>query len=170
MEIPRFDLSLYVDSFHSEDNLAITTLCGDVTRALKEFGAILVEVPRFLENINHEFVTTLQTFFSNLGRVQHPLVERGLGLPKKTFSSLIDMGQHVFFPNGCNLGTLGHNITVLAPYHYNSNFLTIQGRSRFHDMKTDRVVDRWKLQSSNAGGYCNRQNHCYTQCSKRATS
>jgi hypothetical protein len=77
MEIPRFDLSLYVDSFHSEDNPAITTLCGDVTRALKEFGAILVEVPRFLENINHEFVTTLQTFFSNIGRVQHPLVERG---------------------------------------------------------------------------------------------
>jgi hypothetical protein len=77
MKIPRFDLSLYVYSFHSEDNPAITMLCGDVTRALKEFGAILVEVPRFLENINHEFVTTMQTFFSNLDRVQHPLVERG---------------------------------------------------------------------------------------------
>jgi hypothetical protein len=76
MELPKFNLSPYLDRVLIEDDPALIKFCGDVTRALKDCGAILVEDPRFRENINHEFVSTMETFFSNIGGV-HTLVEQG---------------------------------------------------------------------------------------------
>ncbi|XP_042421624.1 uncharacterized protein LOC122009506 [Zingiber officinale] len=54
----------------------------------------------------------------------------GFGLDKDAFTSLMDHAPHLLSPTG-NLqrhGTLG---TVFAGYHYDLNFLTIHGRSRF---------------------------------------
>lgn len=40
-------------------------------------------------------------------------------------------GPHKLAPTGSNLQAYGHEGTVLAGYHYDLNFLTIHGKSRF---------------------------------------
>ncbi|WJX31176.1 hypothetical protein P8452_19634 [Trifolium repens] len=67
------------------------------------------------------------------------MIGLGLGLPKKTFSSLIDMGQHI------------SRFACLAEQWKKDRSDYSCRLSTCSDMKTDRVVDRWKLQSSNAG-------------------
>ncbi|MCI06306.1 hypothetical protein A2U01_0027364, partial [Trifolium medium] len=75
MEIEKFNLFSYVNGVHNGDDYI--QQCGEITRALQEHGVILVEDPRFHENLNREVVSTMQTFFSNIGGVQHGLVEQG---------------------------------------------------------------------------------------------
>eukprot|EP00743_Colponemidia_sp_Colp-15_P000007 GILK01000011.1.p2 GENE.GILK01000011.1~~GILK01000011.1.p2 ORF type:complete len:355 (-),score=78.08 GILK01000011.1:206-1270(-) len=55
----------------------------------------------------------------------------GFGLAANTFTDLLHNGPHLLAPTGSDLvkyGTLG---TVFAGYHYDLNFMTIHGRSRF---------------------------------------
>ncbi|ESR52312.1 hypothetical protein CICLE_v10031943mg [Citrus x clementina] len=55
----------------------------------------------------------------------------GFGLPRDAFTSLMKQGPHLLAPTGCDLRRYGKEGTVFAGYHYDLNFLTIHGRSRF---------------------------------------
>nr|KAJ0227102.1 hypothetical protein LSAT_V11C100043210 [Lactuca sativa] len=55
----------------------------------------------------------------------------GFGLPKDAFTALMKNGPHLLAPTGSNLERHGKEGTVFAGYHYDLNFLTIHGRSRF---------------------------------------
>uniref|UniRef100_A0A7C8Z1X4 Non-haem dioxygenase N-terminal domain-containing protein n=1 Tax=Opuntia streptacantha TaxID=393608 RepID=A0A7C8Z1X4_OPUST len=55
----------------------------------------------------------------------------GFGLPKDAFTSLMKQGPHLLSPTGSDLRRHGEERTVFAGYHYDLNFLTIHGRSRF---------------------------------------
>eukprot|EP00455_Lapot_gusevi_P046127 TRINITY_DN601_c0_g1_i4.p1 TRINITY_DN601_c0_g1~~TRINITY_DN601_c0_g1_i4.p1 ORF type:complete len:363 (+),score=141.14 TRINITY_DN601_c0_g1_i4:114-1202(+) len=55
----------------------------------------------------------------------------GAGLPVDAFRSLMQMGPHLLAPTGSDLVRHGELGTVFAKYHYDLNFLTIHGRSRY---------------------------------------
>ncbi|KAL6493884.1 hypothetical protein OROGR_031793 [Orobanche gracilis] len=55
----------------------------------------------------------------------------GFGLQKDAFISLMKQGPHLLAPTGSDLKRHGQIGTVFAGYHYDLNFLTIHGRSRF---------------------------------------
>eukprot|EP00195_Chlamydomonas_chlamydogama_P005609 CAMPEP_0202898288 /NCGR_PEP_ID=MMETSP1392-20130828/6838_1 /ASSEMBLY_ACC=CAM_ASM_000868 /TAXON_ID=225041 /ORGANISM="Chlamydomonas chlamydogama, Strain SAG 11-48b" /LENGTH=394 /DNA_ID=CAMNT_0049584163 /DNA_START=103 /DNA_END=1287 /DNA_ORIENTATION=- len=55
----------------------------------------------------------------------------GFGLPLDAFSSLMARGPHLLAPTGSDLEQHGRLGTVFAGYHYDLNFLTLHGRSRF---------------------------------------
>jgi isopenicillin N synthase-like dioxygenase len=55
----------------------------------------------------------------------------GFGMPADTFTKLMKYGPHLLAPTGSNFGKFGKLGTVLASYHYDLNFLTIHGKSRF---------------------------------------
>lgn len=55
----------------------------------------------------------------------------GFDLPKDAFTSLMKQGPHLLAPTGSDLSHYGQEGTVFAGYHYDLNFLTIHGRSRF---------------------------------------
>lgn len=55
----------------------------------------------------------------------------GFGLPKDAFTSLMKQGPHLLAPTGSDLKRHGQEGKVFAGYHYDLNFLTIHGRSRF---------------------------------------
>ncbi|KDP43434.1 hypothetical protein JCGZ_16721 [Jatropha curcas] len=55
----------------------------------------------------------------------------GFGLPKDAFTSLLKQGPQLLGPTGSDLSHYTEEGTVFAGYHYDTNFLTIHGRSRF---------------------------------------
>ncbi|KAF6250741.1 Clavaminate synthase-like protein [Scenedesmus sp. NREL 46B-D3] len=55
----------------------------------------------------------------------------GFGLPADAFTSRMALGPHLLAPTGSDLQQHGQQGTVLAGYHYDLNFITIHGRSRF---------------------------------------
>jgi isopenicillin N synthase-like dioxygenase len=55
----------------------------------------------------------------------------GLGLPKDTLRKMMEHGPHLLAPTGSDLEFFGSSGTVFANFHYDLNFLTIHGRSRF---------------------------------------
>ncbi|CAM8961094.1 unnamed protein product [Rhodiola kirilowii] len=55
----------------------------------------------------------------------------GFGLPRDAFTSLMKQGPHLLAPTGSDLSRHGHEGVVFAGYHYDLNFLTIHGKSRF---------------------------------------
>jgi isopenicillin N synthase-like dioxygenase len=55
----------------------------------------------------------------------------GLDLPPTTFQDMMNCGPHLLAPTGSNFSKYGEADTVLAGYHYDLNFLTIHGKSRF---------------------------------------
>ncbi|XAR54337.1 Flavonol synthase [Bertholletia excelsa] len=55
----------------------------------------------------------------------------GFDLPKDAFTSLMKQGPHLLAPTGSDLRRHGQEGMVFAGYHYDLNFLTIHGRSRF---------------------------------------
>jgi isopenicillin N synthase-like dioxygenase len=57
----------------------------------------------------------------------------GFGLAQDSFTRLMKYGPHLLAPTGADLGhdTYGKLGTVFANYHYDLNFMTIHGRSRF---------------------------------------
>lgn len=59
------------------------------------------------------------------------MVAVGLELEPKTFSNLLDKGPHLLAPTGSDFGRFNKEGTVLAGFHYDLNFLTIHGKSRF---------------------------------------
>lgn len=55
----------------------------------------------------------------------------GLGLEKSAFVEKLKMGPHLLAPTGSDLAKYNSLGTVFANFHYDLNFLTIHGRSRF---------------------------------------
>lgn len=55
----------------------------------------------------------------------------GFGLPINAFTSLLEFGPHLLAPTGSNYSIFNREGAVLAGYHYDFNFLTIHGKSRF---------------------------------------
>eukprot|EP00775_Hariotina_reticulata_P010695 gene10695-10852_t len=55
----------------------------------------------------------------------------GFGLPQNAFRDLMLGGPHLLAPTGSDLAAHGKAGTVLAGFHYDLNFITIHGRSRF---------------------------------------
>jgi len=64
----------------------------------------------------------------------HTVVEMlavGLDLPADTFLKLLNEGPHLLAPTGSDLGRFNAVDTVFAGFHYDLNFMTIHGKSRF---------------------------------------
>jgi len=55
----------------------------------------------------------------------------GLGLPRTALSDLCKKGPHLLAPTGSDLAKFGELGTIFAGFHYDLNFLTIHGKSRF---------------------------------------
>ena len=55
----------------------------------------------------------------------------GLGLPGNTFVDLMKNGPHLLAPTGSDLNRFNELRTIFAGFHYDLNFLTIHGKSRF---------------------------------------
>jgi len=55
----------------------------------------------------------------------------GLGLPPHTFLDLLQKGPHLLAPTGSDIGKHNKLDTVFAGFHYDLNFITIHGKSRF---------------------------------------
>jgi len=55
----------------------------------------------------------------------------GLALPRETFLNMLKNGPHLLAPTGSDFYTHQSAPTVLAGFHYDLNFLTIHGKSRF---------------------------------------
>lgn len=55
----------------------------------------------------------------------------GFGLPHDSFTSLMKNGPHLLAPTGSDLSRYREEGTIFAGFHYDFNFLTIHGRSRF---------------------------------------
>jgi isopenicillin N synthase-like dioxygenase len=64
-------------------------------------------------------------------RTVSEMAAEGFKLPKDTFTKLMENGPHLLAPTGSDFNKYGSLGTVLASYHYDLNFLTIHGRSRF---------------------------------------
>jgi len=59
------------------------------------------------------------------------MVAVGLGLPPNTFLDLMSQGPHLLAPTGSDLVKFNNLGTIFAGFHYDLNFLTIHGKSRF---------------------------------------
>jgi isopenicillin N synthase-like dioxygenase len=55
----------------------------------------------------------------------------GFSLPEDTFTSRMTGGPHLLAPTGSDFNRFGQLHRVLAGFHYDLNFLTIHGKSRF---------------------------------------
>ena len=55
----------------------------------------------------------------------------GFGLERHAFSDKMKMAPHLLAPTGSDLSKYTEVGTVFAGYHYDLNFLTIHGKSRF---------------------------------------
>lgn len=55
----------------------------------------------------------------------------GFGMAPDAFTKRMTCGPHLLAPTGSDFNTYGALGTVLAGYHYDLNFLTIHGKSRF---------------------------------------
>lgn len=55
----------------------------------------------------------------------------GFGMPRDAFSSRMANGPHLLAPTASDLKRFGGEGTVLAGYHYDLNFITAHGRSRY---------------------------------------
>jgi len=59
------------------------------------------------------------------------MVAIGLNLPPNTFLDLMHQGPHLLAPTGSDLGKFNNLEQIFAGFHYDLNFLTIHGKSRF---------------------------------------
>ena len=55
----------------------------------------------------------------------------GLGLDKRAFRDRMEFGPHLLAPTGGDFSSVPAVGTVMAGFHYDLNFLTIHGKSRF---------------------------------------
>ncbi|KAL9993660.1 putative isopenicillin N synthase [Helianthus debilis subsp. tardiflorus] len=235
MELPVIDLHPYLSATHSGDTLTpeLKTICSEVSKTLRETGALLVKDPRCSALDNDRFIDMMERYFQQpdeLKRLQErpnlhyqvgvtpegvevprslvdeemqkklkslpkecqpltptgpdpkwrymwrigsrpsttkfqelnsePVIPEGFpewketmdswgskmvsaieavaemaaigfGLPNDAFTGLMKQGPHLLAPTGSDLKRHGKEGTVFAGYHYDLNFLTIHGRSRF---------------------------------------
>lgn len=59
------------------------------------------------------------------------MAAHGFGLPDHAFTELMNLGPHLLAPTASNLIKHGQLDAVFASFHYDLNFLTIHGRSRY---------------------------------------
>jgi len=59
------------------------------------------------------------------------MIAVGLALPRDTFLKMLKNGPHLLAPTGSDFYTHEQVPTILAGFHYDLNFLTIHGKSRF---------------------------------------
>jgi len=55
----------------------------------------------------------------------------GFDLPSNAFTKVMNCGPHLLAPTGSDFNRFAEKDTVLAGYHYDLNFLTIHGKSRY---------------------------------------
>lgn len=55
----------------------------------------------------------------------------GFEMPADAFTSRMQYGPHLLAPTGSDLNKHGALGTILAGFHYDLNFMTIHGKSRF---------------------------------------
>ncbi|KVI00642.1 Non-heme dioxygenase N-terminal domain-containing protein [Cynara cardunculus var. scolymus] len=219
MELPVIDLEPYLDVISGKYcgdevlNTQLKTVCSEVSRTLRETGALLIKDPRCSAQDNDRFIDMMEKYFEQPDDVKRhqerphlhyqkklqslpkesqpstptgpdpkwrymwrvgprpsttrfqelnsePVVPEGFpewketmdswgskmisaieavaemaaigfGLPKDAFTGLMKQGPHLLAPTGSDLRRHGKEGTVFAGYHYDLNFLTIHGRSRF---------------------------------------
>eukprot|EP00948_MAST-09A_sp_MAST-9A-sp1_P000039 g39.t1 len=56
---------------------------------------------------------------------------QGFGLPQNTFVDKMEYGPHLLAPTGTDLKKWGKKNQAMANYHYDLNFITVHGKSRF---------------------------------------
>ncbi|RHZ77390.1 hypothetical protein Glove_180g71 [Diversispora epigaea] len=59
------------------------------------------------------------------------MIAIGFGLPKNTLTDLTQDGPHLLAPTGSDLNIYGKLNTILAGFHYDLDFLTIHGKSKY---------------------------------------
>ncbi|KAK9842098.1 hypothetical protein WJX81_008332 [Elliptochloris bilobata] len=59
------------------------------------------------------------------------MAARGFGLEPDAFTRRMRLGPHLLAPTGADLGVHGERGAVLAGWHYDLNFLSAHGKSRF---------------------------------------
>ena len=59
------------------------------------------------------------------------MLAKGFGLSADAFTQRMKFGPHLLAPTGTDLGKFGKLDAVLAGFHYDLNFLTIHGKSRY---------------------------------------
>ena len=67
----------------------------------------------------------------NALNVTAEMAAKGFGLPSDAFSSRLSYGPHLLAPTGSDYSISDGEGTVLAGFHYDLNFLTIHGKSRY---------------------------------------
>ncbi|KAJ3187858.1 hypothetical protein HDU85_006251 [Gaertneriomyces sp. JEL0708] len=79
-----------------------------------------------------------ESVMNQWGNLMHNAVSKlaealavGFDLPTETFVNMAKYGPHLLAPTGSDLEKYGKVGTVLAGFHYDLNFLTIHGKSRF---------------------------------------
>lgn len=72
------------------------------------------------------------------GRLMHQAVGNvsemaalGFDLPQDTFTAMTENGPHLLAPTGSDLSKYNAPDTIFAGFHYDLNYLTIHGKSRF---------------------------------------
>ncbi|KAF9348267.1 hypothetical protein BGX26_000308 [Mortierella sp. AD094] len=86
------------------------------------------------EAFQENWPTTMDAWGNTLHMAVLGLAEMiavGFGLPKKTFVDMARYGPHLLAPTASDLNKYGNVGTVLAGFHYDLNFLTIHGKSRY---------------------------------------
>jgi len=80
------------------------------------------------------WINVMNDWGSLMLQTEHTVAEMaaiGLGLPKDSFTKLMKYGPHLLAPTGSDIKKHSHEDVILAGFHYDLNFLTIHGKSRF---------------------------------------
>lgn len=86
---------------------------------------IPADFPEFKDTFNKWGFTMLKAV-----EVVTEMASLGMDFPRDYFNDLLDGGQHLLAPTGSDLKRHKEG-TVFAGYHYDFNFLTIHGKSRY---------------------------------------
>mmetsp|Transcript_414 Transcript_414/g.686 ORF Transcript_414/g.686 Transcript_414/m.686 type:complete len:359 (-) Transcript_414:282-1358(-) len=87
-------------------------------------------IPKKIEGFETRMETWGNLIMSTVRTVSEMAAE-GFGLERNSFTSLMENGPHLLAPTGSDLKKHGQKNKAFAAYHYDLNFLTIHGRSRF---------------------------------------
>ncbi|CAN6440482.1 unnamed protein product [Victoria cruziana] len=139
MELPVIDIEPYLHASATFGNAAnveeqqklledlvsqsacLSNLCSEVSRSLKETGTLVIKDPRCSIDDNDRFLDMMEKYFEMPDEFKR----------LQARPTLHYQGPHLLAPTGSNLQKYGKEGTVFAGYHYDLNFLTIHGRSRF---------------------------------------
>ena len=94
--------------------------------ALNADAVIPPEIPEWSEVMDNWGGKMLDALF-----VLAEMAAVGFDMPADAFTSRMQFGPHLLAPTGSDFSKFGTVGTVLAGYHYDLNFLTIHGKSRF---------------------------------------